>query len=172
MNDVSADECEDASYGRVTLAGKALADDDANNRAEWDFNDVVFTALNNVHTATRAGTALSALDKRLVFGLALTFEQEVTVAPGVEAEVARFDCPVLTFLCLRPLVRFLYFPKRRYFWFRNFANKTERIAKAMASYDLAERIGWSNVEAAMQLSPVLPAAFWSDPSAFVRSKLA
>ena len=47
VNDVSADECEDASYGRVTLAGKALTDDDANNRTEWDFNDVVFTALNN-----------------------------------------------------------------------------------------------------------------------------
>lgn len=135
-------------------------------------NPDLFKALNDVHAATRAGASLEPVNKRQLFSLALTFEQEVTVAPGVQAEVARFDCPILTFLCLRPVVRFLYFPKRQYFWFRNFANKTERIAKAMASYDLAEQIGWSSVEAAMRLSPVLPAAFWADPSGFVRSKLA
>jgi hypothetical protein len=33
--------------------------------------------------------------KREVFSLALQFEQEVTVAPGIRTEVEKFDCPVL-----------------------------------------------------------------------------
>ena len=33
------------------------------------------------------------------------------MAPGVEAAVAGFECRVLKFLCLRPLVRFAYFPR-------------------------------------------------------------
>lgn len=132
----------------------------------------LFGALNAVHAARRAGTQLGPAERREVFELALQFEQEVTVAPGVAREVARFDCPVLRFLCLRPVVRFHYFPRRRYMWFRNFADKSERIARAMQSYDLAARIGWTNVEQAMRASPLLPAAYWSDADAFVRQAAA
>lgn len=45
VDNIDGDEASDASYGRVTLAGVAVTDDDANNRAEWDFNDVVFSSL-------------------------------------------------------------------------------------------------------------------------------
>lgn len=128
----------------------------------------LFTALNAVHAATRSGTSLSPGQKREIFSLALQHEQEVTVAPGIKAEVEKFDCPILTFLCLRPLVRFSYFPRRTWLWFRNFSDKSERIAKAMRSYDLAAQAGWTAVEGAMRLSPVLPAAYWSDPGGFVR----
>jgi hypothetical protein len=128
----------------------------------------LFAALNAVHAATQSGIQLKPEQKRLVFSLALQYEQEVTVAPGIKAEVEKFDCPILTFLCLRPLVRFPYFPRRTWMWFRNFADKSERIAKAMRSYDLAAQTGWTTVESAMRLSPVLPAAYWSDPNAFVR----
>lgn len=132
----------------------------------------LFGALNAVHAANRAGVTLGAVERRDVFAQALEFEQELTVAPGIAREVARFDCPVLRFLCLRPLVRFHYFPRQRYMWFRNFADKSERIAKAMRSYDLAASVGWGRVEQAMRGSPVLPAAYWSDPGTFVRQALA
>lgn len=129
----------------------------------------LFAALNGVHEATRANAALTAEQKRHVFTQALQFEQEVTVAPGIKTEVEKFDCPVLTFLCLRPVVRFAYFPPRTWFWFRNFADKSERIAKAHKSYDLAARTGWDVVENAMRRSQLLPAAYWSDPNGFVQS---
>lgn len=48
VDDVSADEVADASYGRVTLTSSAVTDDDANDRSEWDFADVVFSSLDNV----------------------------------------------------------------------------------------------------------------------------
>jgi hypothetical protein len=128
----------------------------------------LFAALNAVHDAARAGTTLPDDQKREVFSLALQFEQEVTVAPGISSEIEKFDCPILTFLCLRPLVRFAYFPRHTWFWFRNFSDKSERIAKAMRSYDLAAQTGWPAVEEAMKQSPVLPAAYWSDPAGYVR----
>jgi hypothetical protein len=127
----------------------------------------LFAALNAVHTATRTGAILSTERKREVFSLALQFEQEVTVAPGVRTEVGKFDCPVLTFLCLRPLVRFAYFPRRTWLWFRNFSDTSERIAKAMRSFDLAAQTGWDVVEQAMKQSPALPGEYWSDPAGYV-----
>lgn len=132
----------------------------------------LFAALNDLHAATRQGAVLSASQKRHVFLQALLFEQEVTVAPGVQAEVSKFDCPVLTFLCLRPIVRFAYFPRHTYFWFRNFADKSERIAKALASYDIAARAGWSVVEDSMRSSAVLPGGYWSDPAGFMQQAAA
>lgn len=53
VNDISVDEASDASYGRVTLTTVAMTDDDANDRAELDFDDVVFSALAN-ETVTEA----------------------------------------------------------------------------------------------------------------------
>ncbi len=45
IDDIDADEATDGSYGRVTLTSKTVTDDDANNRAELDFADVVYAAL-------------------------------------------------------------------------------------------------------------------------------
>lgn len=39
------DEMDGANYARKTLAGEVVNQDDANNRAEFDFDDVTWTAL-------------------------------------------------------------------------------------------------------------------------------
>lgn len=57
VDDISADEASDGSYARETLTTPAMADDDANNRAEWDFDDVVFGGLDN-ETVTAAAAYL------------------------------------------------------------------------------------------------------------------
>ena len=138
-------------YGEHPNAGGALHPD-------------LFIALNAVHEATRSGVAIAPARKRLLFLQALQHEQEVTVAPGVKAEIEKFDCPILKFLCLRPLVHLSYFPRSSYLFFRNFADANERIEKAMRSYDLAARIGWPRVEAALGSSRLLPKAYLENPS--------
>ncbi len=104
--------------------------------------------LNAVHAAAR-GAPLDDGARREVFQLALRHEQEVTVAPGVAAELAKFDCPILRALCMKPVVRFTYFPTGRRFFFSDFSNTEERIGKALRSFDLAAAQGWGRVEAAM-----------------------
>jgi hypothetical protein len=128
----------------------------------------LFAALTTMHEATHAGLALSSDQKHHVFSQALLYEQEVTVAPGIQAEVAKFDCRVLKFLCLRPLVHFSYFPRGTYLFFKNFADKNERISKAIRSYELAAQTGWKAVEGAMRSYGVLPSSYWSDPARYLK----
>lgn len=120
-------------------------------------------ALNRVHRAARAGTRLPHAERRDVFERALQFEQEQTVGPKVREEVAKFDCPVLTAIVLRPIVRFAYFPRREFLLFRNFGDTDERIEKALRSYDLAEEAGWDAVGSAIRFQGVLPERFFADP---------
>jgi hypothetical protein len=127
----------------------------------------LFAALVAMHEKTRAGAPLSPEQKRELFSLSLQFEQEVTVAPGIQAETEKFDCPILRFLCLRPVVRFSYFPVGTYLMFRSFADKAERIDKAMRSYRFAERAGWPKVEAAMRAYQVLPDSYWDDRQGYL-----
>ena len=123
-------------------------------------------ALNRVHRAAHAGARLSRAERRDVFERALQFEQEQTVGPKVRAEVAKFDCPVLTAIVLRPVVRFPYFPRREFLFFHNFGNTDERIEKAVRSYELAEDAGWDTVGGAIRFQGVLPPRFFADPSAY------
>jgi hypothetical protein len=106
-------------------------------------------ALNDVHAATAAGRSLSDERKKHVFTQSLRFEQEITVAPGIERELTRFDCPILRALCMKPMVRFAYFPIWRRFYFSDFSSKEERIDKAVRSFDIAAYRGWDNVLTAM-----------------------
>lgn len=119
----------------------------------------LFEALNAVHQATASGVGISAPQRRYIFEQALRYEQEVTVAPGVREEIDRFDCPILRFLCLRPIVQFSYFPRSTYFLFRDFSDAGERIDKAMRAYDIAVRRGWQHTESALRSSTLLPTAF-------------
>lgn len=128
----------------------------------------LLSALNGVHAARRSGTSLSATEKRHVYTQALLYEQELTVAPGVQAEIEKFDCPILRACCLKPVVHFAYFPRQTYFWFRNFADKKERIERAMRSQDLAEAAGWSTVVETMRDYAVLPDAFFHDRTGYIR----
>lgn len=106
-------------------------------------------ALNDVHGAARAGSELDEGQKRHVFLKSLELEQEVTVAPGIAREIAKFDCPILRALCLKPIVRFSYFPIWRRFYFKDFSDKAERIERAIRAFDIAADRGWDEVLEAM-----------------------
>ena len=102
-------------------------------------------ALNRAHHARRTDRPLTEDERQSVFQASFKWEQELTVAPGVQQAVAGFDCRIMRSLCLKPLVRFAYFPAWRYLWFRDFSSKDERIAKGLTAYELGRRRGWSDV---------------------------
>jgi hypothetical protein len=128
-------------------------------------------ALNHVHEARAAGRALGEDDKREVFRTSFYWEQELTVAPGVKEAVDRFQCRVMHFLCLHPVVRFAYFPRWRYLLFFNFADTSERIARGLQAYDHARRGGWTRVVETMKVYGVMPPGFFRDPAGHVQSLL-
>ena len=121
-------------------------------------------ALNEVHAAAESGLVLDDDRKKHVFAQALRFEQEITVAPGIERELAKFDCPILRALCMKPMVRFAYFPLWRRFYFSDFSNKEERVEKAIRSFDIAAYRGWDNVVASMKTYEVLPEEYFAAPT--------
>ncbi len=123
-------------------------------------------ALNRVHRAAREGRSLPRAERGRVFEKALLFEQEMTVGPKVREQVSKFDCPVLTNLVLRPIVRFGYFPRLTMFRFHDFGDTDERIEKAVRSYQLAEDAGWPLVSDAIRYQGVLPQRFFADPLAY------
>ncbi|MEE3371503.1 MAG: hypothetical protein VX346_19380 [Planctomycetota bacterium] len=120
-------------------------------------------ALNRVHHARAQNTNLTASEKRQIFECSFHCEQEITVAPGVAAAVAEFDCPIMRVRCLHPIVRFAYFPKLRNLLFRDFSNKEERISKGMRAYDLADRVGWDQVHKSMRYYGQMPESFFAAP---------
>ena len=50
---------------------------------------------------------------------------------------------------------------------RRVASKDERIEKALRSFEIADRAGWGEVEAAMARYGPLPEGYPRDPAAFV-----
>src|SRR5262249_50468340 len=139
-------------YGHLPAAGEVLP-------------GALLGALNRVHAARKTGRPLSPTEKRQVFEQSFHCEQEVTVAPGVAAVVAAFECRFMKFLCLRPLVRFAYFPNCSYLFFRNFADKGERLDKGMRAYDHAARVGWDYVWQSLQEYGRMPRKFFKAPAA-------
>lgn len=124
-------------------------------------------ALNRVHHASRKNVLLRSSDLKKVFMQSFHTEQEVTVAHGVAETVAAFDCPILRSLCLKPLVRFSYFPRLRYMWFRDFSNKEERIGKGVDAYDIAARSRWENVWKTLANYRRMPAEFFHSPTDYL-----
>lgn len=120
-------------------------------------------ALNRVHDARERRAEFDPGERRRVFEQSFRSEQEVTVAPGVQAAVQSFECKIMRFLCLRPLVRFAYFPSFRYLWFRNFADKDERIDRGLRAYDLAAKVGWPRVERSLRYYGVMPRHLLDEP---------
>lgn len=123
-------------------------------------------ALNRVHAAAAAGRRLGRRERAEVFETALLFEQESTVGPKVREEVAKFACPVLTAIVLKPIVRFTYFPRLTFLRFHDFGETDERIEKAIHSYELAERQGWDTVGSTIHLHGLLPSRCFADPLAY------
>jgi hypothetical protein len=126
-------------------------------------------ALNRAHHAARAGRKLPRAERARVFETALLYEQETTVGPKVKEEVSKFDCPVLTRIVLKPIVRFAYFPRTTLMRFHDFSDKQERIEKAVRAAALAEDAGWPNVGKAIRYSGVLPGRFFDDPLSYADS---
>lgn len=120
-------------------------------------------ALNRVHHTAARGGLLPRKERARTFETALLFEQENTVGPKVKAEVAKFNCPVLTAIVLKPIVRFSYFPRTMFMRFQNFGETDERIEKAVRSYEQAEESGWGRVADTIRYHAVLPPAFFADP---------
>lgn len=120
-------------------------------------------ALNCVHHASRNALSLTAEEKRRVFEASFHCEQEITVAPGVAKAVSEFDCRIMRALCMHPIVRFTYFPRFRYMYFRDFSNTDERISKGLLAYDIAARVGWDRVFEAMKYYGQMPRDFLQAP---------
>lgn len=122
--------------------------------------------LNRVHAARRAGRSMALAEKRDVFQAFLVNEQHTIVGPSIQKAVAAFPWPLLKHIALRPLIRFAYFPDRSVVWFRNFADVDERIRNGLRAFDLADRAGWPNVEAALRHYQVLPDDFFAGPNEY------
>lgn len=120
-------------------------------------------ALNRVHHARENQRAMTEVEKRQVFEQSFLCEQEVTVAPGVEIAIATFECRVMKFLCMHPVVRFAYFPRWKYLFFRNFASKAERIERGLLAYEYAVKAGWANVHDSLKKYGQLPPEFLDAP---------
>lgn len=123
-------------------------------------------ALNRVHHAAHRGRELTRSERGDVFTTALLFEQEKTVGPKVKSEVAKFNCPILTAIVLKPIVRFTYFPRTTFLRFQDFGDTEERIAKAVRSYELAEHVGWDRVSGTIHLHGILPSRCFENPLAY------
>ncbi len=126
-------------------------------------------ALRQIHKAAGSDKILETKERRNLFQTTLKWEQETTVAPAVKAEVAKFDCPILKRLVLKPFVRFSYFPRGKFFWFRNFSETNERIRNAHECFEVAEKVGWNDVFESMKKYEVLDAEFFDDPPEFTRN---
>lgn len=122
-------------------------------------------ALNRVHQAAAQGKSLDPREKRAVFEQSFLCEQEITVAPGVQRAVSGFDCRIMRWLCLRPLVRFSFFPRWRYLWFRDFSSQQERIEKGLQAYDLAAAAGWDQVHDSLRKYRCTPETLFQSPGA-------
>lgn len=133
--------------------------------AETIVPPTLLDALNRVHAARAKGHALTTKERRQVFEQSFRCEQEVTVAPGVLKAVSGFECKIMKFLCLRPIVRFAYFPACKFLMFRDFSNQSERIEKGLRAYGFAEQMGPTHVRGAMREYGVMPRRFFSAPDA-------
>ena len=107
-------------------------------------------ALNHVHSVVEQSGRLNDDEKAAVFRQSFQWEQERTVAGGVKQAVNQFDCPFMKALCLKPPVRFKFFPRWKYLWFRDFTSQTERVAKGLRVLELAQKAGWQRVEQSLR----------------------
>ena len=137
--------------------------------AEAIFKPELLDALRQIRRAAKAKKLLDTKSRRKLFETTLQWEQETTVAPKVKEEIAKFDCPILRRLVLRPLVRFSYFPPHKIFWFKNFSDTDERIRNAHQCFDLAEKVGWQRVFAALKKYKVLGEDFFAEPAKFAEN---
>ncbi len=115
-------------------------------------------AVNRVHLANAGDCPLTDAQKREIFQAHFLYEQEHIVGPTIERAVAHFDWPLLKLIAMRPAVSFAYLP--RPLWFRNFADRDERVANGLKAFDMAAQAGWPQVESALREYGLLPEQFF------------
>lgn len=133
------------------------------------FKPELLEALRQITKAAKQNVLLETKTRRKLFQTTLQWEQETTVAPKVKEEIAKFDCPILKRLVLKPFVRFSYFPKFKFFWFKNFSDTEERIRNAYECFEIAEKVGWKEVFASMEEYEVLDKEFFGKPLEFAKN---
>jgi hypothetical protein len=163
LRDVNRRVCVD-TYANYHFAARYGEDADAARFVPAN----LLAALNIVHAARRREIELSDVEKRTIFEAHFQHEQEHVVGPSVLAAAAALDWPVVRFIALRPAIGFAYLPRGRRLWFRNFADRAERVANGLRAFDLAARLGWSKVERKLQAYDILPEAFFADSAAYFR----
>lgn len=141
----------------------------AEKEAETIFKPELLDALRQITKAANEKKLLDTNTRRQLFQTTLQWEQETTVAPAVKAEIAKFDCPILKRLVLKPFVRFKYFPRFKMFWFKNFSETEERIRNAHQCFEIAEKVGWTQVFTAMKDYQVLDNNFFQNPLEFAQN---
>ncbi|HVE58097.1 MAG TPA: hypothetical protein VNB22_14795 [Pyrinomonadaceae bacterium] len=141
----------------------------AEKEAETILKPELLDALRQITKAAKAQELLDTNVRRKLFQTTLQWEQETTVAPKVKEEIAKFDCPILRRLVLKPFVRFSYFPRFKLFWFKNFSDTDERIRNAHECFEIAEKVGWARVFASLEKYEVLEKDFFGQPLDFARN---
>jgi len=99
-----------------------------------------------MHHAQRAGQTLSTSQKQEIFSAHFLNEQQHVVGPSLQAAVDAFHWPAAKFIALRPIINFAYFPAGKWFWFRDFSSRDERIARGLQAFDIAAEIGFAAAE--------------------------
>lgn len=141
----------------------------AEKEADSIFKPELLDALRQITKAASEKKLLDTDTRRKLFQTTLQWEQETTVAPAVKAEIAKFDCPILKRLVLKPFVRFKYFPRFKMFWFKDFSETNERIHNAHQCFEIAEQVGWKDVFESMKNYEVLDENFFQNPLEFAQN---
>lgn len=123
----------------------------------------LIAALNLMHHAQRDGRLLTTTQKRAIFQAHFYNEQQHIVGPSLQAAVDAFDWPLVKVIALKPVIHFGYFPAGTSFWFRDFTNREERIARGLQAFEVAAEVGFETVEAKLRKYALLPDAFFTRP---------
>jgi hypothetical protein len=69
-------------------------------------------------------------------------------------------------------VRFAYFPRCKFLFFRDFSAQAERIEKGLRAYDYAAQVGWSHVTDTLRTYGLLSRQFLAAPATYFSEMLA
>jgi hypothetical protein len=126
-------------------------------------------ALNRMHHARQLGVELSPRDKLRAFEAFFRSEQATVVGPSVARAAEEFDWPLMKFIALKPLLKFSYFPRGQWLWFRDFSNRDERIANGLKAFEFALQAGLNTVEERLADYEILPRQFFASPATHFES---
>ena len=107
----------------------------------------LITAIAASQAAGAHGQSVPIDQKRELYQRFFEWEQHAIVGQAVTDAVARLDWPMVQWLAMKPVVRLGYFGAFDWLWFRRFDSTAERIASGQRSFEIANRVGWSRVEA-------------------------